>query len=281
MLADQPTRTRRRRRRTRRATGPARGRRRRRARRGWTGRVMRRKVCTGPAPRVVAACSCSSPISSSTGPTARTTSGSETKMVASTMPGIEKMILMPIAAEQPPTPVEPAVDQDQREADDDRRDGERQVDQRVERPACRGTRGGRAAARRRRRRRCWRRPRQNATTRVIWNACSVDAVVSASKTAPRPCSNVRQQDQPDRQHEQERAGRRAPAMRSSSRTPVRRSATAWARALATARRPALQQVERDQHDEGHQQQHGRDRGRAGRRCRSRSGCRCAPPPPGS
>ena len=38
-----------------------------------------------------AACSCSSPISCSTGATARTTSGSDTKTVASTMPGIEKI----------------------------------------------------------------------------------------------------------------------------------------------------------------------------------------------
>ena len=67
--------------------------------------MTRRKVCTGPAPSVVAACSWSSPISSSTGPTARTTSGMETKVVAITMPGIEKMMLMPIAASAWPTPV--------------------------------------------------------------------------------------------------------------------------------------------------------------------------------
>ena len=39
------------------------------------------------APSVAAACSCSSPISRSTGATSRTTNGRETKIVASTMPG--------------------------------------------------------------------------------------------------------------------------------------------------------------------------------------------------
>ena len=66
---------------------------------------MRRNVWTGPAPSVPAACSCSSPISSSTGATARTTSGSDTNMVAITMPGIEKMMSMPIPASVLPTPV--------------------------------------------------------------------------------------------------------------------------------------------------------------------------------
>ena len=44
---------------------------------------------------MAAACSCSSPISRSTGATSRATNGSETKIVASTMPGTEKMIWMP------------------------------------------------------------------------------------------------------------------------------------------------------------------------------------------
>ena len=42
---------------------------------------------TSRAPSVAAACSCSVPISRSTGTTSRTTNGSETKIVASTMPG--------------------------------------------------------------------------------------------------------------------------------------------------------------------------------------------------
>ncbi len=54
------------------------------------GRVMRRKVWKAPAPRLRAACSWSSPISSSTGTTSRTTSGSATKQVAMTMPGVAK-----------------------------------------------------------------------------------------------------------------------------------------------------------------------------------------------
>ena len=48
---------------------------------------MRQNVCQPEAPSVAAACSCSSPISCSTGATSRTTNGSETKIVASTMPG--------------------------------------------------------------------------------------------------------------------------------------------------------------------------------------------------
>ena len=59
------------------------------------GNVTRRKVCTDEAPSVQAACSCSVPISSSTGATSRTTSGSETKMVASTIPGTAKITRMP------------------------------------------------------------------------------------------------------------------------------------------------------------------------------------------
>ncbi len=69
------------------------------------GRVMRRKVWTPLAPRVQAACSCSVPISSSTGATSRTTRGSETNIVAITMPGVEKMMLMPWSANHPPTVV--------------------------------------------------------------------------------------------------------------------------------------------------------------------------------
>ena len=69
------------------------------------GRVMRRNVCHAVAPSVRAACSCSTPISSSTGTTARTTSGSETKMVASTMPGTAKMTSKPRSDSQPPTGV--------------------------------------------------------------------------------------------------------------------------------------------------------------------------------
>ena len=56
------------------------------------GSVMRRNVCHGRAPSVAAACSCSVPISRSTGITSRATNGSEAKIVASTIPGTEKMI---------------------------------------------------------------------------------------------------------------------------------------------------------------------------------------------
>ena len=70
------------------------------------GSVTRQNVCQPEAPSVAAACSCSSPISCSTGATSRTTNGSETKIVASTMPGTEKMIWMPASASHG---AEPAV----------------------------------------------------------------------------------------------------------------------------------------------------------------------------
>ncbi len=49
--------------------------------------MTRKKVCSGPAPSVAAACSCSVPISRSTGIVSRTTNGSETNIVARIMPG--------------------------------------------------------------------------------------------------------------------------------------------------------------------------------------------------
>jgi hypothetical protein len=55
------------------------------------GSVMRQNVCQREAPSVAAACSCSSPTSRSTGTTSRTTNGSDTKIVASTIPGTLKM----------------------------------------------------------------------------------------------------------------------------------------------------------------------------------------------
>ena len=67
------------------------------------GRVTRKKVWSGPAPSVAAACSCSVPISRRTGMVSRTTNGSETNIVARIIPGTEKMIRMPFSASQSPT----------------------------------------------------------------------------------------------------------------------------------------------------------------------------------
>ena len=89
---------------------------------------MRQNVCQRLAPSVDAACSWSSPTSRSTGVTSRTTNGTEMKIVASTIPGTAKMTWNGQVAE----PAAAAVDEDQRQADDDRRDRERQVDQRVQ-----------------------------------------------------------------------------------------------------------------------------------------------------
>ena len=69
---------------------------------------MRQNVCQPEAPSVAAACSCSSPTSRSTGATSRTTNGSETKIVASTIPGSEKMTWMPCSVQpRPNQPVRP------------------------------------------------------------------------------------------------------------------------------------------------------------------------------
>jgi hypothetical protein len=60
------------------------------------GRVIRQNRCMAFAPRLWAACSCSIPISSSTGTISRIISGSATKVVAMMMPGVEKMTWKPM-----------------------------------------------------------------------------------------------------------------------------------------------------------------------------------------
>ena len=52
------------------------------------------------------------------------------------MPGTEKMTVMPWAASQLPNQPVLAVDEDERQADDDRGDGEGDVDQRIEQPGA-------------------------------------------------------------------------------------------------------------------------------------------------
>ena len=72
------------------------------------GRVIRQNVWREFAPRLRAACSCSSPISVSTGTTSRITSGSATKQVAMIIPVPLKMILMPHSSSVGPNqPVRP------------------------------------------------------------------------------------------------------------------------------------------------------------------------------
>ena len=88
--------------------------------------MIRQNTCQPRAPSVLAACSWSMPSSSSTGSTSRTTNGSETKIVASIMPGTEKI------TDGRAEPAVLAPDEDQREADDHRRHREREVDQHVE-----------------------------------------------------------------------------------------------------------------------------------------------------
>ena len=57
--------------------------------------MIRTNRCQALAPSERAACSWSRPSSSSTGTSSRTTSGSDTKQVASTMPGSAKMTCTP------------------------------------------------------------------------------------------------------------------------------------------------------------------------------------------
>jgi hypothetical protein len=71
------------------------------------GSVMHRNVCSGEVPSLPAASSWSVPSSRSTGTTSRTTNGSETKIVASTIPGVEKMIRTPWSANQ--LPIQPPL----------------------------------------------------------------------------------------------------------------------------------------------------------------------------
>ena len=63
---------------------------------------MRQNVCHHVEPRVDAACSCSVPISRSTGTTSRTTNGRDTKIVARIIPGYEKITWIPCSVSQPP-----------------------------------------------------------------------------------------------------------------------------------------------------------------------------------
>ena len=97
--------------------------------------MIRRNVCTALAPRLWAACSCSMPISSSTGTTSRMTSGSATNVVASRMPRRSEDHLEARVLERwAEPPVAPAVHEDQRQPDHDRGDGEGDVDQGAQEP---------------------------------------------------------------------------------------------------------------------------------------------------
>src|SRR5438067_2903221 len=66
------------------------------------GRVIRRNVAKADAPSVDAACSCSVPISLSTGTTSRTTNGSATKIVARIIPGSAKITCRPCRSSHGP-----------------------------------------------------------------------------------------------------------------------------------------------------------------------------------
>ena len=127
-LARRRRRRRRSARRTRRASGRRSARRRRSRPSGSPGSVIRQNVCQREAPSVDAASSCSLPISCSTGSTSRTTNGSVTKIVASTMPGSEKITGRSAPPSQPSLPQNRISD----DADDHRRDRERQVDDRLQ-----------------------------------------------------------------------------------------------------------------------------------------------------
>ena len=149
------------------------------------------RLPTTPAPSVCAACSCSSPISRSVGTTSRATNGSETKIVAITIDGSAKRIWTPCSLEPVAEPAGAAVEQEERQADDDRRERERQVDDRVDDPGAAGSGGARSRARTRCRRPCSAAPRSRRCSSVSLNACTVFGSVSESQRCPAPWSNAR------------------------------------------------------------------------------------------
>src|SRR5207248_7271809 len=211
------------------------------------GSVIRQNVCQRPAPSVLAACSCSSPSSSSTGTTARTTSGSDTNTVASTMPGVAKMTCTPWPASQPPTGVKrpytrirasPTTTGDtargrSTSAPSTRRPGNRWRTSRTAVPTPNTVFAATA---------------HSATTTVTRNACSASGVDSDPMNGPRPWPKVRHSTSP--------TGR-------TSRNSRYARATTRRDHLATPRPPAVRQVEREQQHQGDHEQDRRHRGGAG------------------
>ena len=185
-----------------------------------------------------------SPISRSTGTTSRTTNGSETKIVASTMPGSAKMTWMPWSRASRRTS-RCARDQDQREPDDDRRDGERQVDERVEDAPPRNRLAHEHAAPRRRRRRCSAAPRSTTISeRQPEGVHAPPGSVTASQAGAEAVLEGPAEDEADRQHEQQRRGSRARPCAGASR-----EATAHARPPA----PTGSAIPSSTHERDHEQ----------------------------
>ena len=104
------------------------------------GRITRRNVVSRPAPSEAAASSTSVSSSSSTGCTVRTTNGSVTNAIA-------RNTAQRVLATLEPDRAVGAVEREQHQAGDDRRQRERDVDDEVEQAACPGT--GRGPAPRR------------------------------------------------------------------------------------------------------------------------------------
>ena len=94
------------------------------------GSVTLQNICQPEAPSTSAASSSSRPCACISGISSRATNGKVTKIVASTMPGTAKMILMSCSLEPGPEPALRAEHQHVDQARDHRRDRERQVDQR-------------------------------------------------------------------------------------------------------------------------------------------------------
>jgi hypothetical protein len=155
------------------------------------GSVTRQNVCQSDAPRVRDASSCSVPISRSTGTTSRTTKGSETKIVAITIPGVEKITRMPCSGQPPAEPAVAPVDEDQRQADDDRGDGERQVDESAEERLPPHPAAGRSPAPSPTPKIVFAGTAMATITSVSQNACCASGVVTASQAGASPCSKVR------------------------------------------------------------------------------------------
>ena len=109
------------------------------------------------------------PISRSTGTTSRTTNGSETNIVASTIPGTANRMFNAVVREAA-EPAAAPVEQHEREADDHRRERERQVDDGVQQPAP-----GEAAAHER--------ERQDRSPKIVFAGTAIAAISSVSQSA--------------------------------------------------------------------------------------------------
>ena len=220
--------------------------------------MIRQNVCQPEAPSVWAACSCSSPTSRSVGITSRATNGTETKIVASTIAGSANSTWIPCAGEPAAEPARPPVEQEEREADDDGGERERQVDERVHEALAReapahdrepadDTEDG-----------VQRHGDRDRDQRDLERVDRV-GILSASHALP----SVLGERPPEDASRAARAGSRQVAERDERSADLLRT--------LVPRREAPDPADREQDEERDREQHDRDGGRAASSCRSGSG----------